>query len=185
MPRTDQNFSALTWQDADGTGGKALALARTNEAVALARRVLPRVFRAFKLDSEDLEDNNIFDGASSQYSDDDNSEEYSDAPDYFARCKEAVKEMHRQVGDLKTEKGIAKKGLLIRHLVLPEGLAGPDKIMNFIRKEISKDSYVNIMRQYHPEYDARQYDGLKRRPTLDEIDEVVRMARAVGLHRGF
>ncbi len=120
-----------------------------------------------------------------KYSNDQSAQEFSAAPDYFEKCKEAVKEMHRQVGDLKTEKGIANQGLLIRHLVLPDDLAGSKKIMQFISREISKNSYVNIMGQYHPAYNSRNFDSLRRRPTLQETDTVKSIAKGSGLHRGF
>lgn len=120
-----------------------------------------------------------------KYSNDQFAQEFSCAPDYFIKCRKAVKEMHRQVGDLKTEKGIAKRGLLIRHLVLPDDLAGSEKIMQFISGEISKDSYVNIMGQYHPAYNARNFDSLRRRPAIHEIDTAKNIAKRYGLHRGF
>ncbi len=120
-----------------------------------------------------------------KYSDDSLAQKYSNAPDYYERCLESVKEMHQQVGDLATENRIAKRGLLIRHLVLPNRLAGSEKIMEFLSKEISMDTYVNIMLQYHPKYKARTYNELNRRPTLSEYDNVVDMAKKFGLHRGF
>ncbi|MBM3252043.1 MAG: radical SAM protein, partial [Candidatus Omnitrophica bacterium] len=89
-----------------------------------------------------------------KYADAVNAKKYSNAEDYFQRLKESVKEMHRQVGDLEIKDGIAVKGLLIRHLVLPNDIAGSKKILEFIAKEISKDSYVNIMDQYRPCYKA-------------------------------
>jgi putative pyruvate formate lyase activating enzyme len=107
---------------------------------------------------------------------------YSNAPDYFDRCKEAVREMHRQVGDLKIERGVAYRGLLVRHLVLPNRLAGSEEVVRFI-SELSRDSYVNIMDQYRPEGDAWRYRELSRRPTRDEFYEVMRLARGYGLHR--
>ena len=72
-------------------------------------------------------------------------------PDYPAVARRAVKEMHRQVGDLvMNEAGVARRGLLIRHLVLPNGLAGTEAIMAYIANDISKNTYVNIMAQYRP-----------------------------------
>jgi len=118
-----------------------------------------------------------------KYSSKEVAEKYSKAPDYFERCKEAVAEMHRQVGDLKIENGIAYRGLLIRHLVLPNGLAGSRKILEFIAS-LSKNSYVNVMAQYRPEGDAYRYPELNRRPTREEFFEVIRMAEELGLTRG-
>ncbi len=109
---------------------------------------------------------------------------YSNAPDYFERCKEAVKEMHRQVGDLKVKEGIAYRGLLIRHLVLPNDLAGSERILKFIAQEISKDTYVNIMAQYRPEGEAYKYEELSRRITRDEFMKVLELAKDLGLTRG-
>lgn len=109
---------------------------------------------------------------------------YSDAPDYFERCKEAVVEMHRQVGDLMIEDGIAYRGLLVRHLVLPNNVAGSNEILEFIAEKISKNTYVNIMDQYRPMYKAHEYEKLRRRPNFKEYKEVVEMAKELGLERG-
>ncbi|HHY39587.1 MAG TPA: hypothetical protein GX507_11800 [Clostridia bacterium] len=98
--------------------------------------------------------------------------------------KAALKEMHRQVGDLQIyEDGIAWRGLLVRHLVLPEGLAGTAEIVRFIADEISPDTYINIMAQYRPAYRAREYPPLDRPVTKREHEEAVRLAREAGLHR--
>jgi putative pyruvate formate lyase activating enzyme len=121
-----------------------------------------------------------------KYSDPENAKRYSNAPDYFARCREAVQEMHRQVGDLKMDaSGIARRGLLIRHLVLPNDLAGSREVMRFISEEVSKDTYVNIMFQYRPLYRADEYPELNRRPTTDECQKAIKTVRGMGLHRGF
>ena len=90
--------------------------------------------------------------------------------------------MYRQVGDLKIEKGIAKRGLLIRHLVLPNNLAGTERIMKFIADEISKDSFVNIMDQYRPEFKALEHKELKRKITRKEFEEAIKIAKKYGLH---
>lgn len=108
---------------------------------------------------------------------------YSAAPDYFEVAKAAVSEMHRQVGDLVIEDGVAVRGLLIRHLILPNGLAGSRKILQFIAG-LSRNSYVNIMDQYYPCYKAFDYPELSRRITLEEYDEVIALALELGLHRG-
>jgi putative pyruvate formate lyase activating enzyme len=109
---------------------------------------------------------------------------YSNAPDYFDRCREAVREMHRQVGDLKLDhRGIAYRGLLIRHLVLPSGLAGTRKVLGFIADEISKNSYINIMGQYRPDGEAGNYPELNRYPSRQELVEAVNMARELGITR--
>lgn len=108
---------------------------------------------------------------------------YSRIPKYFTIVKKAIKEMHRQVGDLKIENEIAVKGLIIRHLILPEDLAGTREIMEFISKEISPDSYINIMEQYYPAYKAGEYEPLNRRITGDEYDKALEIAREAGLRR--
>ena len=121
-----------------------------------------------------------------KYSDADAAQKYSNAPDYFERCREAVIEMHRQVGALRLDsKGIAQRGLLIRHLVLPNDLAGSREILRFIAEEISRDSYVNIMLQYRPLFKAGEYDELNRRTTLEEYQRALQIATGYGLYRGF
>lgn len=121
-----------------------------------------------------------------KYSDEESAGKYSNAPDYFAVCKEAVKEMYRQVGDLTLdERGIAVRGLLIRHLVLPNGLAGSAEVFKFIATELSKESYVNIMLQYRPMYKAYGYKELNRGIKMSEYREALDIAREWGLHRGF
>jgi putative pyruvate formate lyase activating enzyme len=120
-----------------------------------------------------------------KYSQSEPAKKYSKAPDYFARCKEAVSEMHRQVGDLiLDDSGIAFRGLLIRHLVLPNNLAGSEEVLKFIA-ELSVDSYVNIMSQYRPQGEAYKYRELNRRPTMEEFNKVIDIARRLGLTRGF
>jgi len=110
---------------------------------------------------------------------------YSNAPDYFERCKESVKEMYQQVGDLKVDdSGIAYRGLLVRHLVLPDDLAGSGEVLKFVAS-LSKNTYVNIMDQYRPCGQAFKYKELSRRPSSKEYLKVVEMARKLGLHRGF
>lgn len=121
-----------------------------------------------------------------KYADSRIADELSAAPDYPEVSRKALKEMHRQVGDLTMDRsGIAQKGLIIRHLVLPEGKAGTENIMKFIAAEISRDSYVNIMDQYRPCYEAHHSEGLNRRITSQEYDEALAIARKHGLSRGF
>jgi len=107
-------------------------------------------------------------------------------PDYWDQNREAVKEMHRQVGDLKVdERGIAKRGLLIRHLVLPDDIAKSENILKFIAKEISKNSYVNIMSQYYPSGEAFKFPELNRPVSEKEFLKVIQIAKKLGLTRGF
>ncbi|WP_447976670.1 hypothetical protein [Candidatus Nitrospira bockiana] len=99
-------------------------------------------------------------------------------------ARAAIKEMHRQVGDLVLdEQGLAVQGILVRHLVLPGGLAGTPDVMRFLAEEISRDTYVNIMDQYRPCYQVGRYPPLDRPITRDEFDEAIRVARANGLSR--
>jgi putative pyruvate formate lyase activating enzyme len=126
-----------------------------------------------------------------KYGDNEGARKYSFPPvlDYWDRCREAIKEMHRQVGELKVdEKGLAFKELLIRHLVLPNNITKTENVLNFIAKEISPDSYVNVMSQYykagevdlHPE----KYPELDRRITLEEYERAIKLALKLGLTRG-
>ncbi|MEN2996239.1 MAG: radical SAM protein [Acetomicrobium sp.] len=118
-----------------------------------------------------------------KYGDDERGMRYSSAPNYFSVAKSAVKEMHRQVGDLKTDdSGIAAKGLLVRHLVLPNDLAGTEKVMEFLATEISTETFVNIMDQYRPLYKAKQYPELSRSVNRAEFQRAVEIARKHGIH---
>jgi len=120
-----------------------------------------------------------------KYSDCIPAEKYSQAKDYFEVTKEAAKEMHRQVGDLEVVDQIATRGLLIRHLVLPNDMSGSEEVFEFIANELSKDTYVNIMDQYRPLYKAGEFEEINRRPTLSEFNNVISSAKKFGLHRGF
>jgi putative pyruvate formate lyase activating enzyme len=109
---------------------------------------------------------------------------YSKAMDYPVVAKAVIKEMHRQVGDLMMDDaGVAFRGLLLRHLVLPEGIAGTREVVRFIAEEISKNMYVNIMDQYRPCYKAFHHPPLDRRITEKEYTEAVKFALDVGLTR--
>lgn len=119
-----------------------------------------------------------------KYSDDRIAQRYCNAQDYAAVVKDAIREMHRQVGDLVIDgQGIALKGLLVRHLILPEDLAGTKEAMKFIVEEISKNSYVNLMDQYRPCYQAKEYPPLDRRITPKEFEQAIKIARDLGITR--
>ena len=106
------------------------------------------------------------------------------AKDYPQIARRALREMHRQVGDLKIdENGIAQKGLLIRHLVLPGGLAGTREIMRFIAREISTNSYVNIMSQYRPCGRAAEIKGFSSLLSKVDFQTALREAAAEGITR--
>lgn len=109
----------------------------------------------------------------------------SGVPDYWDRAREALQEMHRQVGDLVTDENlIARRGLLVRHLVLPDDLADSRTIFTFLAG-LSRDTFVNVMDQYHPCYRALEFEGLDRRITPAEHQAAIEAARRAGLHRGF
>ncbi|NOR54174.1 MAG: radical SAM protein [Candidatus Aminicenantes bacterium] len=119
-----------------------------------------------------------------KYSDSKPAQEYSQASDYPENVKLALKEMFRQVGDLIVdEKGIALRGLLVRHLVLPQGLAGTRKAMHFMAQELSKNTYVNIMDQYYPCGNISLTSPLGRRITKEEYNEAIKMAKKEGITR--
>jgi putative pyruvate formate lyase activating enzyme len=106
------------------------------------------------------------------------------AADYPEIARQACKEMHRQVGDLvMDENGIARRGLLVRHLVLPDGLAGTKEIMKFLATEISPHTYVNVMGQYRPCGRASEHASLRKFLTTLEHEEAQRLAREAGLTR--
>ena len=103
---------------------------------------------------------------------------------YPEGVKKAVKEMQRQVGDLKVDgRGLAYRGLLVRHLVMPNSLAGTKEIMNFLATQISPHTFVNILRQYHPSHQAEEFPELNRRITRQEFSAAVASAREAGLDR--
>jgi putative pyruvate formate lyase activating enzyme len=111
-------------------------------------------------------------------------ERFCSAPDYPEKACAAVKEMHRQVGDLVMDQGgIAQRGLLIRHLVMPDDLANTREIMRFLATKVSKDTYVNVMSQYRPCGEAHQYPELRRSVTPEEYRGAVNVALEEGIHR--
>ena len=121
-----------------------------------------------------------------KYSVDENALKFSGIHSYWGVATEAIKEMHRQVGDLKISKrGIAQRGLLIRHLVLPNEIAGSRKVIEFVADEVSTNTYLNIMDQYRPAYHAGKYEKLNRRITPSEYGEIIEYAFNKGLRRGF
>jgi putative pyruvate formate lyase activating enzyme len=112
-------------------------------------------------------------------------EKFSKAKDYPKICFAAVSEMYKQVGDLKIDKaGVAYKGLLVRHLILPGDIAGSERVFGFLAEKISKNTYINIMDQYHPQYNAYKFDALNRPPSSKEYKTAVELANKFGLNRG-
>ncbi len=111
-------------------------------------------------------------------------ERLSGVRNYPEVAKACLKEMHRQVGDLQMDsRGVAYRGLLVRHLILPEDLAGTREVLRFLAKEISPQTYVNIMAQYHPAYQASHHPELRRRITRQEYSHALQIAQEVGLMR--
>ncbi len=110
------------------------------------------------------------------------------ADEYPAHARRAIREMHRQVGELRfDEDGLALRGLLVRHLVMPGGLAGTREVMRFLARELSADTYVNVMDQYAPAGQVlrrpAQYEDVNRRVRSEEVREATAIARKEGLHR--
>jgi putative pyruvate formate lyase activating enzyme len=125
-----------------------------------------------------------------KYSDPAVGERLSSVPDYPLRNRAAVKEMHRQVGDLSIdERGVAERGLFVRHLVLPDGLAGTAEVARFLADEVSRDTYINVMDQYRPAFRAAREDfkafcgGICRPITPAEHEAAVETVKAAGLWR--
>jgi putative pyruvate formate lyase activating enzyme len=161
------------------------------EALEIAANLglrLPLVYNSGGYDaSETLE---ILDGVvdiympDMKYDDEKIAEELSGVKNYPSINRTALKEMYRQVGDLRIdEDGIAVRGLLIRHLVLPNELAGTEEVMKFIADEISPNSYVNVMSQYHPCYKAFSISQLNRPLSKQEFLKAVNSAVGAGLNR--
>ena len=112
------------------------------------------------------------------------SKELANAKDYRQVACAAIREMHRQVGDLEIdERGLARRGLLVRHLVLPNDQAGTREVMRFLAREISPETYVNVMPQYRPAGYAHRHDSISRPLTVGEFSEAVAIAREEGLSR--
>jgi len=119
-----------------------------------------------------------------KYSDDKIAEQLSGIKDYPRVNRAAIREMHRQAGDLcLDEQGIAQHGLLVRHLVLPDGLAGTEDIVTFLAQEVSTDTYLNIMAQYHPCYRASDISQLNRPVSSEEFTRAIELAQQRGLNR--
>ncbi|MDJ0698796.1 MAG: radical SAM protein [Woeseiaceae bacterium] len=119
-----------------------------------------------------------------KYGDSSEAHRFSHVRDYVEVNRAAVREMHRQVGNLvMDEKGVAERGLLVRHLVLPGNISGTDDVLDFVAEKISPDTYINVMDQYRPCYRADESPPLDRRITRYEFDRAKSWARNRGLHR--
>lgn len=109
---------------------------------------------------------------------------YSRVRDHVAVNRAAVREMHRQVGDLVVDdSGLARRGLLVRHLVLPNGISGTGEVLRFVADELSRNTYLNLMDQYRPCYRADDFPELSRPLSSAEYREALAMAEANGLRR--
>jgi putative pyruvate formate lyase activating enzyme len=151
---------------------------------------LPLVYNTSGYDS--LESLKLLDGIvdiylpDMRYSDDKAALKYSIAPHYPEVNRAAIKEMYRQVGNLvMDEDGIAKRGLIIRHLILPCGLSGTERIMKFLAEEISKDVYISLMSQYFPAYKAAEHKEINRRISEEEYDKAYDIKMRYGLKNGW
>ena len=106
----------------------------------------------------------------------------SGAKDYPEVAAAVIKEMHRQVGELVVdERGIAQRGLILRHLVMPENIAGTDRFVQWVARELSPDTYVNLMAQYRPEHKAFDYPRIARRISKEEWRQALVWAAEAGL----
>lgn len=113
-----------------------------------------------------------------KYSKNETAEKYSQIKNYWDVVRRAVKEMYRQVGDLKISKlGIAQRGLLVRHLILPNNISGSKEVIDFIAGEISKETYLNLMDQYYPAFKADNYKELNRRISKEEYYKIIDYAK--------
>ena len=118
-----------------------------------------------------------------KYMDNSIARKYSGVVDYVENVSSSIKEMHRQVGDLIVDQmGIAKRGLIIRHLIMPGKSSNTKKVIDFV-KSLSTNTFLNLMDQYHPAYKARDHEHLNRRITSSEYEKAYDYATSVGLKR--
>jgi putative pyruvate formate lyase activating enzyme len=111
---------------------------------------------------------------------------YSDAPDYVQVNRVALREMKRQVGSLEAdERGLARRGLIVRHLVLPGGVAGTEDVLGFVACELGPGTALSLMAQYYPTHRAREFPEIARRITPEEWEEAVRALDAAGITNGW
>jgi putative pyruvate formate lyase activating enzyme len=121
-----------------------------------------------------------------RYASDKIAKQYSQAPHYVENSRQAIKEMYRQVGNLKIDENeIAQRGLIVRHLILPEGLAGSEESIRWLAKEISPEVSVSLMAQYYPTHHAARYPALSRGITEGEYLEVIELLEELGIENGW
>ncbi len=163
------------------------------EALSIAKKnglTIPTVFNTGGYDNPQLI--KMLSGAvdiympDARYSSSAAAEKYSGIKDYAKYNKQSLKEMYSQVGGLKLDSnGIARKGLLVRLLVMPDNIGGIRETLDFIKNELSTDVYLSIMAQYHPVYKARDYPELHRKITAGEYSEIVKYAEKIGFNFGW
>jgi putative pyruvate formate lyase activating enzyme len=111
---------------------------------------------------------------------------FSHAPDYVAQARQAIREMHRQVGDLVVdESGLAQKGLIVRHLILPNGLAGSEESLSWLVRELSPTATLSVMSQYIPVHRAARIPLLSRTVSVEEYESVLRLLTDLGVENGW
>ena len=121
-----------------------------------------------------------------KYASDVYASQLSEAPDYVARSRQAIKEMYRQVGGLVVDKsGLAQRGLIVRHLILPNGLSGSRESLTWLAKEVSSRVTISAMSQYHPVHRAYQFPLLSRSISPPEYQEVLHAMEELGLENGW
>jgi len=121
-----------------------------------------------------------------RYASDDWAKKFSHTPNYVARARQAIKEMHRQVGDLVVDGfSLAQRGLIVRHLILPNGLAGSEESLSWLTRELSPTVTISIMSQYLPLHKAKRIPLLSRRISVAEYEAVLQMLSDAGIENGW
>ena len=121
-----------------------------------------------------------------KYAENDLAKKYSKVDNYFEIATNAIQEMYKQVGDVEfDERGIMKKGVIIRHLILPGNLSNTKKVLNWIDKNIPKEVYISIMAQFFPTYKAKEFEGINRRLNQKEYDEIEDYLYTLDIQNGY
>jgi putative pyruvate formate lyase activating enzyme len=121
-----------------------------------------------------------------RYASDKPAKQFSQAPHYTEHARKAIKEMYRQVGNLITDENeVAQRGLIVRHLILPENLAGSEESLTWLVKEISPEVSISLMAQYYPTHHAARYPALSRGITEAEYNEAVDLLEKLGIENGW
>jgi putative pyruvate formate lyase activating enzyme len=151
---------------------------------------VPLIYNTSSYDS--VESLNSLDGVTSvyladlRYASDKWGRKFSRVSNYVTRARDAIREMYRQVGDLEVDtEGTARKGLIIRHLLLPNRLAGSKESLDWLVREVSPEITVSIMSQYYPSHHAWRTPLLSRPISIPEYEEVVNMLDSLGIENGW